>query len=164
MFCWHKEDLDLYSINFLHFGKPKVWYCLPSSENEKFERLCRFHFPDEANVCKEFLRHKSTQISPTVLKAAGIKFHKAVHNPGEFIVIFSKSYHMGFNSGFNCAEAVNFALAPWLDIAETVKRCQCDPDCVQIDLEEFKAKLAVNRAPEAMPYKRHKKNDEDSDS
>ncbi|KAF3519651.1 hypothetical protein DY000_02058972 [Brassica cretica] len=39
--------------------------------------------------------------------------YKAVQRPGEFIVTFPMAYHAGFSHGFNCGEAVNFAMGDW---------------------------------------------------
>ena len=38
-------------------------------------------------------------------------------NPGEFVVTFPKAFHGGFSLGFNCGEAVNFALPDWIHLA-----------------------------------------------
>ena len=40
-FGWHKEDADLLSINFLHWGAPKMWYCISPKDQAKFQRMAQ---------------------------------------------------------------------------------------------------------------------------
>jgi hypothetical protein len=100
MFAWHKEDMDLFSINYNHFGKPKYWYGLPVDQTSKFEEFMKKNFPEAARECSEFLRHKTFMAFPPLLLNQGIKIHKAIQNPGEFIITLPSAYHAGFNSGY----------------------------------------------------------------
>lgn len=40
-FAWHLEDMDLYSINYIHFGAPKQWYSISRSDKQKFEEVMK---------------------------------------------------------------------------------------------------------------------------
>lgn len=154
-FAWHTEDMDLYSINYLHFGAPKSWYAIPPDYGYKFERLaaseffcssfiramasslasssrqttnpsvCLYlsagYFPNNFKACPGFLRHKTTLLSPQVLKDNQIPYNKITQEPGEFMITFPYAYHAGYNHGFNCAESTNFALPRWVEYG---KRCR----------------------------------------
>uniref|UniRef100_A0A6A7G8Z7 Lysine-specific demethylase 5A-like n=1 Tax=Hirondellea gigas TaxID=1518452 RepID=A0A6A7G8Z7_9CRUS len=113
-FCWHYEDDSLYSISYNHYGAEKVWYGVPGSHAEQMERVVKDALPDLFTDEPDLMMKLVTMLNPTILMAAGIPVTKAFHEPGQFMVTFPRSFHCGFNSGFNLAEAVNFATENWL--------------------------------------------------
>lgn len=44
MFAWHVEDFNLPSINFLHYGEPKIWYVISREDCKKFEWFVKDKF------------------------------------------------------------------------------------------------------------------------
>ena len=75
-FAWHTEDMDLYSINYLHFGAPKTWYAVPPQYGRRLENLAKSFFPATYRSCNAYLRHKMTLISPQLLKQHHIPYNK----------------------------------------------------------------------------------------
>ncbi|XP_035877544.1 lysine-specific demethylase 4C isoform X5 [Phyllostomus discolor] len=144
-FAWHTEDMDLYSINYLHFGEPKSWYAIPPEHGKRLERLAQGFFPSSSQGCDAFLRHKMTLISPSVLKKYGIPFDKITQEAGEFMITFPYGYHAGFNHGFNCAESTNFATIRWIDYGKVAKLCTCRKDMVKISMDIFVKKFQPDR-------------------
>ncbi|KAK4220804.1 hypothetical protein QBC38DRAFT_163267 [Podospora fimiseda] len=143
-FAWHLEDVDLYSINYLHFGAPKQWYSISQADARRFEAAMKNIWPTDAKACDQFLRHKGFLISPAHLKQHyNITVNKCVSYPGEFVVTYPYGYHSGYNLGYNCAEAVNFALDSWLPMGKIAKKCQCAQaqDSVWVDVYEIERKL-----------------------
>jgi hypothetical protein len=110
-FCWHTEDLYLYSLNYLHEGAPKIWYSISSDQKEKMDDYIKTKY--YATLLKQpDLIHKLTvHISPLELVENGIKVFRTEQHPGQIIVTLPKGYHAGFSTGLNLAEAVNFSVS-----------------------------------------------------
>uniref|UniRef100_A0A8C7XPS8 [histone H3]-trimethyl-L-lysine(9) demethylase n=1 Tax=Oryzias sinensis TaxID=183150 RepID=A0A8C7XPS8_9TELE len=144
-FAWHTEDMDLYSINYLHFGEPKSWYCVSPEHGKRLERLAKGFFPGSSQNCEAFLRHKMTLISPSILKKYGIPFEKITQEAGEFMITFPYAYHAGFNHGFNCAESTNFATERWIEYGKQAVLCSCRKDMVKISMDVFVKKFQPDR-------------------
>lgn len=113
-FCWHVEDHHLYSLNYMHWGDPKIWYGVPGSDAVNLEHAMKKHLPELFEEQPGLLHELVTQLSPSVLKSEGVPVYRVVQSSGNFVLTLPRAYHSGFNCGFNCAEAVNVAPIDWL--------------------------------------------------
>ncbi|KAL8742449.1 MAG: hypothetical protein Q9190_005072, partial [Brigantiaea leucoxantha] len=161
-FAWHLEDVDLYSINYIHFGAPKQWYSISQEDARRFESAMRSVWPNDAKNCDQFLRHKTYLISPQLLQSQyNIRVNRLVHKEGEFVITFPYGYHSGYNLGYNCAESVNFATESWLDYGKVAKKCHCEADSVWVDVFDIERKLRGDPTPEY--YEETDDDDEEED-
>ena len=72
-----------------------------------------------------------------MLRDNGIPFGRVTQEAGEFMVTFPYGYHSGFNHGFNCAEAINFATARWIDYGKAASQCSCGEAQVAFSMDAF---------------------------
>ncbi|GAA0166326.1 histone modifying enzyme [Lithospermum erythrorhizon] len=129
MFAWHVEDHYLYSINYHHCGAAKTWYGVPGHAALDFEKTVREHVynrdilsADGEDGAFDVLLGKTTLFPPNILSEHGVPVYRAVQKPGEFVVTFPRAYHAGFSHGFNCGEAVNFAIGDWFPLGSIASR------------------------------------------
>ncbi|KAG7166548.1 Lysine-specific demethylase 5C-like [Homarus americanus] len=115
-FCWHNEDHWSYSINYLHWGEPKTWYGVPGGQAELFESAMKNAAPELFQAQPDLLHQLVTIMNPNILMKSGVPIVRTDQHAGEFVITFPRSYHAGFNQGYNFAEAVNFAPPDWLAI------------------------------------------------
>lgn len=115
-FCWHNEDHWSYSINYLHWGDMKTWYGVPGKSAELLEKTMKSITPDLFSTQPDLLHQLVTIYNPNILSDAGVPVFRTDQTAGDFVVTFPRSYHAGFNQGYNFAEAVNFAPPDWLPI------------------------------------------------
>lgn len=144
-FAWHVEDMDLYSINYLHYGMPKTWYVVPPKYGYLLEQKAFELFPNVASWCTNFMRHKTCLISPFVLDKLNIPYQRVVQEERSAIIVFPYAYHSGFNHGFNIAEAVNFASERWIEYGKRARQCDCQSSRVVFSMDKFVAKLQPHR-------------------
>lgn len=112
-FCWHNEDHYAYSANYQHFGATKTWYGIPGSDAAKFEAAMKARIPDLFESQPDLLDQLTTLLEPEHLMKSGVTVYAVDQRAGEFVITFPQAYHAGFNHGFNCNEAVNFAPSDW---------------------------------------------------
>ena len=71
-FCWHYEDLSLFSLNYMHTGGSKIWYGVPSSDRRKLERVTKSKLAALHDNDKNFLLDITLQVSPSYLSQNGV--------------------------------------------------------------------------------------------
>lgn len=63
----HVEDHHLYSLNYMHWGSPKLWYGVPGMDAVKLEKAMKKHLPDLFEEQPDLLHKLVSIFFPTSL-------------------------------------------------------------------------------------------------
>ena len=54
--------MELHSLNYLHYGAPKIWYCVSPAHKKKMDAFVAKSLYAQHDRCKDFMRHKVTSM------------------------------------------------------------------------------------------------------
>lgn len=67
-FAMHCEDMDLYSVSYLHWGEDKTWVAVPTAWSREVWNVSKQLFKRDFNKCSGAMRHKFALINPRILR------------------------------------------------------------------------------------------------
>ena len=101
--CWrHFRENKLRKIPWNQFSFILRFFCssVPPKYGHLLEKLCAEIYPQDAQVCSGFMRHKTCLVGPQVLEKHGVPYQKVVQEEREIII---GKYHTKFwNWIFRC--------------------------------------------------------------
>ena len=118
--CWYRDPHGLPWVEFLHTGAPKIWYGIPDDHSLAFYTAMKQLVPSFCKNRKIWLPSDTTMVSPSYLVKHGVSVCRAVQHPGQFVVVFPRSYTSSLSTGYNVSESVYYAPKQWLAEVESM--------------------------------------------
>ena len=124
---FHIEHWAAFSVNYLHWGKPNVWFIISPDQHipamYEMEKLQGSFCHDKyRGVCEATCSHRDI-VYDIASFPKHITVHKIVQMPGEIMVLAPFALHSVQKLGTNCAESQNFLPAEFLPHCAPYKTC-----------------------------------------
>jgi len=143
--CWYRDPHGLPWIEYLHSGAPKIWYGIPDDHSLAFYTAMKQLVPTFCKNRKIWLPSDTTMVSPSLLVKHGVSVSRAVQQPGQFVVVFPKSYTSSLCTGYCVSESVYYAPVDWLaDVDSVFKDIKDSQEPMMFPLEKMLFALAVD--------------------
>ncbi|XP_071958106.1 protein Jumonji-like [Antedon mediterranea] len=113
---WQCNQHALATIDYLHTGAPKIWYCVPASHHEQAKQVIKNEFPQQITSILHPLNNANFKCMVPISSflKAGIPVYRLVQEAGQFVVTWPGMAIATVSCGYNVAEVVGFATASWL--------------------------------------------------
>lgn len=134
--CWHMDPTAVPWIEYLHSGPPKIWYTISANQEQTFraaaEALCPFAVQNK----DIWLPCDIIMIPPNLLRQYGITVERHVQHPGEYVIVYPRTYCASINTGLTISEGVYFAPHTWIEDIEDIflnLRKSCEPSLFSME-------------------------------
>ncbi|EEB06423.2 multi-copy suppressor-Chk1 [Schizosaccharomyces japonicus yFS275] len=111
---WKQDPMSMFALHYHHFGAPKTWYIIADEDASKFEDLRYRLAQKELHLDIELLVQSESLFALSILRENGIRIHRVVQQPGQFVITYPHTYYSTVSHGFNLTETLPFSTKEWI--------------------------------------------------